>query len=281
MRNLNVIAIAAALTTATIPLAAQDVCSSCSKLASVSFDTHPRLGDWAASLPASPADKDAWHFTVAPYLLIATMSGTTAIGRLPPVKVELDANQIFSHLRAGAMLYFEASKGPWSFALDGIYMDLKQNIVPDSSRLSGSVTMTQGVLEGFVFRHISKPIEVMVGGIGVHLQSTITATVAIADTIEKAKSLDEAWGAPVIGGRWTPLDEQHWHILLFADIGGLSGNNWTWQVLPSVGYRFASLFELALQYRALAANYSTGSGTDTFKYNIVNYGPEVAFLFHF
>jgi hypothetical protein len=209
------------------------------------------------------------------------MSGTTAIGNLPPVKVELDANQIFSHLRAGAMLYFEAGKGPWSFALDGIYMDLKQNIVPDSSRVSGAVTMTQGVIEGFVFRHITKPIEVAVGGIGVHLQSTITARVAIADTIEKARSLGEAWGAPVIGGRWTPLDEEHWRALLFADIGGLNGNNWTWQVLPSVGYRFVSLFELALQYRAIAANYSTGSGKDTFKYNVVNYGPELAFLFHF
>ncbi len=286
-------AVAIAIAAAAAPLSAQSLavsgsdqgpCSFCSADAAATPATRSQLGLARGDTGAtSPAEKDDdWHFTVAPYLLIPTMSGTTQIGNLPQVKINATPSEIFSHLQIGGMLYFQASKGPWSFALDGIYMDLKQKIAPDSSRVSGSVNMQQGLLEGFVFRHISKPVELMIGGLGVHIQAGLTANLAIGDTIQiqKAKSAGEAWGDPVIGARWTPLDEDHWHVMVFGDIGGLSSSNWTWQALASGGYRFSRLFELALQYRALDANYSTGSGMSTFKYNVLTFGPQLGFLFH-
>jgi hypothetical protein len=287
-------AIVAALTVAPRSLAGQSLgptayavqsgCATCSGLASATFIEQPNLGDWSSAATPDSAQKkdDAWHFTLAPYILFPQMQGTSGIGNLPPVKVNVTASEIFSHLQIGGMFYFQASKGPWSFALDGIYMDLKQNITPDSSRLSGSVSLQQGLLEGFVFRHISKPVELMVGGLGVHIQEGITVRATVADTIaiEKARNGGEAWGLPVVGVRWTPIDDEHWHVVAFGDIGGLSSNNWGWQALASVGYQFSHLFELALQYRALAADYTTGSGSSTFKYDVTTFGPQLGFIFH-
>ena len=43
----------------------------------------------------------------------------------------------------------------------------------------------------------------------------------------------------------------------------------------------SSLFELVLAYRALGMDYETGNGADLFVYDLVTFGPEIGFLFHF
>ncbi len=50
---------------------------------------------------------------------------------------------------------------------------------------------------------------------------------------------------------------------------------------PFAGYRFSNLFELVLAYRALGMDYETGSGAELFAYDVVTFGPEIGFLFHF
>ena len=234
-------------------------------------------GDTARTSPEA-----SWRFTIAPYLLVPNMSGTTAVGNLPPADVDASPSDIFSHLHFGAMLYFQAAKGPWAFALDGIYMDLKQDLVAGGGRLSGTVQAKQGALEGFVFRKLAPTFEVGVGGLGNHLQVELNAAlVTPPGGAQRAKSKSEMWGLPVVATRWTPLDAEHWHVALFGDIGTLGSDNWTWQVLPSVGYKFGQTFELALQYRVIGITYESGTGQDFFRYDMRIFGPQIGFAFHF
>jgi hypothetical protein len=272
----------------------------------------PVGGKYTPVAPPPSRHDGGWHFTLATYVISPTLGGKAASGTLlPPVQLNLTASEVFAHPQIGGALYLQATKGPWSIALDGTYVDREQPITaeyqfigtictpiggggavcgagPDSSRVTGSMTATHAILEGLVFRRISGPIEVMIGATGSRTQTSISATVPTYGSggpgfftmVEKVKSSSEEWGDPVIGARWTPLDDTHWHVLLFGDAGGLSNSNWTWQVLPSVGYRFSNVFELALQYRALSTNYTTGSGKDTFKYNITLVGPQLGLAVH-
>jgi len=231
------------------------------------------LAQAPASAPA-PAPADHWEFTIAPYLLAPNMQGTTSVGTiLPPVSVNATPSDVFSHLQMGAMLYFGVKKGSWAFATDALYMDLQQDIVPDATNLSGSVHGTQAAWEAFVLYRFALKLEVGVGGLWNKMDMGIT----VGPSNLHAKAFDEQWGAPVLAMRWTPVGGQHWHALLFADYGGTSGSNWTWQVMPSVGYKFGKLFELSLQYRWIAINYSTTN----FGYRMNIFGPQMGFGFHF
>jgi hypothetical protein len=96
-----------------------------------------------------------------------------------------------------------------------------------------------------------------------------------------AKSKNEMWGDPAVGARWTPYDGESWHASLFGDVGILGGNNHTWQLLPSVGYRVIHAVELQLQYRALFTNYTSKSKDGTFSYDTSLLGPQMGLALKF
>jgi hypothetical protein len=235
-------------------------------------------GAQAATPVPAPAEK--WEFTIAPYVLFPNMQGSSAIGNLPAVSVDATPSDIFSHLQSGAMLYFEVKKGKWAFATDALFMDLKQDISPDGGRVSGSLKARQGAWEGFLFYKFVPKLEIGIGGLANKLDASFSAQLS-GGGAQTAKSKSESWGAPVLAMRWTPWNTERWHGYLFADYGGTSGSNWTWQAMPGVGYRFSKLFELSLQYRWIGVNYSTGSGADYFSYRMNIFGPQMGFGFHF
>ena len=228
------------------------------------------------STPKATA-KPKWEFTIAPYALFPTMQGTNTVGTLPPLSIDASADEVFSHLQGGMMLYFGAKKGDWAFATDVIYMKLGQDINPDGNYVTGSATYKQGASEAFVFYRFNKTLEVGLGGLGNKMDLEINATRPSGAT---TASRSISWGLPILAMRWAPVNSAHWSGLLFADFGGTGGDNWSWQLMPSVGYKFGRTFELALQYRYIAIDYATGSGSDYFGYRMNIFGPQIGFLFH-
>ena len=241
----------------------------------------------AAQGTAAPQDSAKkppaeWEFTVAPYVLAPTMQGATGIGSLPTINVDASASDIFSHLQGGMMLYFQARKGNWAFATDGIYMHLGQDVHQDTGWASGSISFKQFAWEGFVLYQFVPKLEVGLGFVFNKLDGKISATLTPgAGDTTVSTTMSQSWWDPTLAMRWRPISGEHWSAVLFADYGGTSGSNWTWQVMPSVGYRFSKLFELAVQYRWIGIKYSTGTGSDYFVYDMNVFGPQMGFLFHF
>ena len=66
--------------------------------------------------PAFAQDPAAeWQVTLSPYLMGASMGGTTTL-RGHEVVTDLSASDIFSNLQFGAMGYVVARKGAWAWA---------------------------------------------------------------------------------------------------------------------------------------------------------------------
>ena len=236
----------------------------------------------ATTPDAAAKAPETWEFTVAPYLLYPTMQGTSGIGYLPPINVEASPSEIFSHLQGGMMLYFQARKGDWAFATDAIYMHLGQDVHQDTGWVSGSLSMKQWAWEGFFLYQFVPKLEVGLGFLGNKIDGKVSATLTPgAGDTTVSRGLSQTWWDPTLAMRWTPIDGEHWKGVLFADYGGTSGSNWTWQVMPSVGYRFSKLFEVALQYRWIGIKYSKGSGPDYFVYDMNIFGPQLGLGFHF
>jgi hypothetical protein len=242
----------------------------------------PAQGTAAAAPETTSAPAEKWEFTVTPYVLFSTMQGVSKLGNLPAINVDANPSDIFSHLQGGLMLYFEAKKGDWAFASDFIYMHLGQDVNPDTGWVSGSLSLKQYAWEGLVFYDFAPKLEVGLGFIGNKIDGRVSGTLTVgAGDSTTSRAMNQTWGMPVLGMRWSPVKGEHWSAVLFADYGGTSGSNWSWQVMPSVGYRFSTLFEASLQYRWIGIDYSTGSGSDLFTYEMNIFGPQLGLAFHF
>ena len=225
---------------------------------------------------ATAAPTDKWGYIVEPYFLAPTMSGTSGVHGLT-ADVSASTSDILKVLKFGAMLYVEAHNSTWAFSLDGLYMHLGDS---GTTRLGTvDVDVEQGGVLASGYRRVAPWAEAQ---LGVQFNS-------IKGALKKS--------APGAGGPerqrrpgWIP-------ILAFGSprrartpggsrfdglIGGFGvGSQFAWQAYPEVGYRFNHLFELAGGYRAMYMDYTHGSGSDEFTYQLTTSGPQLGAKFHF
>ena len=90
------------------------------------------------------------------------------------------------------------------------------------------------------------------------------------------------WFDPVVGGRLTAPNTGKWRLGVMGYVGGFGlGSDFAWQIYPKVGYRFSPLFEASVAYRAIAMDFTSGSGSTEFTYDMITFGPQVGVGFHF
>ena len=226
----------------------------------------------AAAQTPSTASATRWEFTVAPYFLAPYMSGELGVRNLS-VPVDASPGDIFDKLQFGAMLYLEARKGPWGAFVDGLYMDLEQT----AQNVGATASATQGAVEVSVFRRVTPALDVLVGARVNSLDGGITFP-----TPATSVSQSSTWVDPVVGIRLRAPVPAPWQLGIMADIGGFGvGSKLAWQIYPVAGVRLSRLVSVHLAYRVLDMDYGTGSGTDTFAYNMRTFGPEIGLAFHF
>ena len=229
---------------------------------------------------AAQDDAAGWDFVVAPYFLLPHMNGDVNVGGTPS-EVDVGPSDIFENLDFGAMLYLEMANPNWAITFDGFYVDLGAAGDIPASGQTADVGVKQLMLEARGLWRVAEWAEL---GIGARLNSIKGSL--FAEELGPAPEIDESskhtWFDPLVVARHIAPLENRWRLGVRGDIGGFGiGSSVTWQVQPFVGYRFGSLFELVLAYRAMGTDYETGSGADLFVYDVVTFGPGIGFLFHF
>jgi hypothetical protein len=226
-------------------------------------------------------DNSRWEFVVAPYLLFPHMDGSVTIRRIP-IGVDVSPSEVFESLDFGFMLYLEGHNRDWAVTLDGLYMNLGETGQIREEGRTAEVDMKQLALAATGLRRVAPWAEFGIGGrLNVLEAGLVVEEGVILPAIDESES--KTWFDPLLAARFTvPLENSNWRLGVRGDIGGFGiGSDIAWQVYPLVGYRFSHLFEMALAYRWLGMEYETGSGDDLFVYDVVDFGPEIGFLFHF
>ena len=228
---------------------------------------------WPSTAPAQEAGDD-WSYIVAPYFLAPNMDGSVGI-RGADVGVDADPSDIFDSLQFGFMAYFEAQGPAWSYRLDGLYMDLEQ----DLPLADGEVGMDQAAIEAAAFRRVNPYLEVLAGG-RVNILGASIRREGLAGAIDEDR--DETWFDPFIGARLQTPPGGRWTFGIRGDVGGFGvGSDFAWQIHPTVGYRISTLVEAVAGYRFLGMDYESGEGSERFRYDVTTFGPELGVAFHF
>ena len=213
--------------------------------------------------PATASDKDTndWEFTIAPYLLGASLNGDAAIGRVG-APIDLNFKDVLKNLDFGAMLRLEARKGEWGVIGDLIYAKLgasRSFFAEDRLLLDAGAKIVVG--ETLVFYRLqSSPtatLDVLAGARiwTVDLNAELTGPI-----VGGAFASSETWADPVIGIRGTVNLGESWRLSLRGDIGGFgAGSSFSWQILAGIIYDISPSFSLAVQYRYLDVDFSSGT----------------------
>ena len=72
---------------------------------------------------------------------------------------------------------------------------------------------------------------------------------------------DQTWVDPLVGLILRTPGQHRLHARVYTEIGGFgAGSDFTWQVFPTVGFRFTDRVSLEVGYRWLDLDYATGDG---------------------
>ena len=223
-----------------------------------------------------------WSYQLEPYILIASMSGTSTVGRTPTAEIDVDFGTILENLDIGAMGHFEAHhQNGWGIWIDYGFMDLSRDTdAPVGGVLNARVR--QGTLEAFATyrQELSVGYVDYLAGIRWWDNDFDIGHSAIPKEI----NVEEDWVDPVVGARWTTAINESWIFSLQGSVGGFGlGSDISVGGIIGAKYIINDLVDFDIQYKALWADYESGTKGKKgyFAYDVTTYGPIIGLNFKF
>lgn len=228
---------------------------------------------------ALPSQAEEWKHELAPYFWGAGMDGVAGVANVV-ADVDVSFGDILENLQFGFMGAYRGSRGPYSVAFDGIYMDLGATKRGPGGLLKGDVGLQQYAAELDFGYALSESFELFAGLRYNRLSSDVKTSGPQGQLL--SASLDESWVDPVIGARYTiPFNDQ-WSATLRGDIGGFGvGSDFAWQGMATIRWQTSPRLGWLLAYRYIDMDYENGSGAGYFKYDMALTGPGLGVVFTF
>lgn len=199
------------------------------------------------------AQSEPWKFQLAPlWFWAANIQGTSTIGTLPPVPLDLDfQDDVLENLDSVFTIHFEGQQGDWGFLTEYTHVGLDIPLGPID------IDFVVDIAELGVTRRVNDRFEVLGGARYTSMDIDLVTTPVLAD---------ESWWDVFVGGRVNvPLNER-WTFVARADIGA-GDSDLVWNVVAHADYRFNEKYTGFIGYRILDYDFETGSGTSTFAFD--------------
>jgi len=260
---------------------------------------------------------NAWTLSAMPYSWLTYLKGDQTVkGRT----VSIDANpiEVLEHLDAAPwMSYVEARRGRLVLYNDLFYAKLRidadraRSFDRSSLNVAADVKFQQAIIEAGAAYELARwrsgggikddaparftALDLVMGARYWHQDMAVRlALTAAFDTTDLdisgsraiARSGDVDWVDPLVGFRirhqMTPGSE----LVFRADVGGFDvGSTISWNVLAAYGWdvaiRDGVTYSGVLGYRALSVDYTKGTGTHRYEYDVLQHGPIVGMAVKF
>ena len=248
-------------------------------------------------LHAQDSLTDGWLIRVSPYVWATAFNGNATVkGR--KANVDVNFSDVVKNLDGALLAQGEASKGPWSFILQGNFLraSIDDSVGPIDAKTDANAVIgemygayrlghwdldesgaPQQVRPAGIERGVS--VDGMAGLLYTYLNIDLELKGNGPLGLERHFSGDQQWATPMVGLRAQLGLDDHWFFAAQGTVGALSDTNSAWNLLGLVGYAFNKTVSVAAGYRALHQYYRNGNGNDRFEYDVTTHGPVVALTF--
>lgn len=225
----------------------------------------------------------------APWTVDASLYGwlpavsTSTDTRFGTLDADLSASDVINDLDFAFMGAVVAQRGKWGVIADLVYSDVTSRKDTPFGRLfdEAKVDTRLGMLSGYVtYRVYDAPkLSVDVAGGFRAFDADIDLSMTPGETRDDPfdRSTSETWVDPLIGLRLVAPFSEKWFGTAFADLGGTSSSDRTWQAFASVGYRIDPRWSAQFGYRYMRVEHDIGDAATS----IDLYGPLLGVTAHF
>ena len=239
---------------------------------------HFRLGLLAVLLLTAAAHAEEWRTSGTIYAQGANMDGY-AVVRGQRTDVSVSASELFDHLDVAGMMAVRTERERYALTLNAVFTGLSADVTSATGTFY-DLDVTQDMVELAWSWRLNEPYELYIGGRyqSLAVDLSIRAPDGSSNAVAQSKSLFD----PIVGARaaW-PLG-QAWTLIARGDIGGFGvGSDFTWSALAVADWSISGNFGLVFGYRALDTDYSQGSGSNRFKFNMLVSGPLLGLRYNF
>ncbi|MEN8807871.1 MAG: hypothetical protein ABF291_10350 [Desulfobacterales bacterium] len=246
----------------------------------------------SVSAEENPTENSSWEFRVAPYMWFISLVGDVTV-RGQESDLDLNFSDIWDELNIAGMLTFDARKGKWGIFGDTIGANLGKKKTVGGIRIhptvklalltaGGSYQLGKWKLSSAAGKEV--PVVTLDGMFGVRY--------TYLDIDLDFKRIRDAsghkdWFDPLIGARAFFDLSDHWALSLQGNVGGFGvGSDFTWGAMCTIGYRFRLFSEennarLVGGYRAIYQDYSEGSESNRFEWEVTLHGPILGLVISF
>lgn len=227
----------------------------------------------APALPA--AERSPWSGEASLNLFLAGMSGDV-VAKGVPADVDASFGDILQNLDACLAGRFTATHDRWVLSAEFSYLRLKATATRPAAT---TVQVEQWLVEPTVGCRVGHSVQLFAGA----RYNGIDNEVRTSGPLALSAHGTQGWWDPIVGATFRlPLSGEKFTLDGRFDVGGFgAGSDLTWQVFPTLNWRFASWGSAQLGYRWLGTDYATGSGTSRFVYDVIAQGPQLGFSLHF
>lgn len=216
-----------------------------------------------------------WHFTVTPYAFMPHINQSVTLdrrnGQQVDASVSLSPSDWWSALNMAFFINAEARKGDWSIFTDYMYSDFGGaksragglGIVNADARLDLTMTMWTTVGSYTAWRSGTSHLDALAGFRYLGLKDALSFNVSVGPIVlvnEQASGEDKYWDFIAgVKGEANLSEDGKWFLPYYADIG-TGKDNWTWQAMAGVGYRFG-WGNVNLSIRNVSYNFDANNAT--------------------
>ena len=230
---------------------------------------------------AQSSSRDDSEIVFTPYLWLTALSGTSAIGGLPPLDIDASFSDIFSNLNFAASFHTEFRNGPWAFVIDPMYVSIEADVAPLGIPLPDGVNppklaVDMWFVEAWAGYEFADHWEVLGGARYQSQDLDITGLPAILPV--QSISVSEDWTDWFVGLRFITDMSEKWFITARLDtvIAGDSDSSTNAAVM--FNRRFGENKALNLGYRYYVVDYDN---LPSYAWDMTQDGPIVGFTWVF
>jgi len=225
----------------------------------------------------SNEDFNSWRNTLAPlYLWGVSMSGTMTSGPIA-APLEIEFSDAVSDLEGIFTFHYEGAKGNWGIIADYSFLNLGPSAAIPGTAAVIDVDMKNTIAEVAALYRLgpNNPWQLLAGYRTYQLDVIISGMPVPPTPV----IIDETINDFFIGGRYVRQINDKWSFLGRADIGA-GDSDLVWNVALAFDYRFTKLLSGFVGWKILDYDVDTGSGANTFKYDLRHSGLLFALAFH-
>jgi len=226
---------------------------------------------------AQSFDKDANEIILTPYLWGVAINGTSTVGALPPLDIDVGFSDILENLNFAMSLHTEFKRGPWVFVIDPTYISIEMEAAPPEGDVEpGTMEVDIWIVELWAGYQVHDNWEV-IGGARYQDQSISVSGLPDPPFVPPV-GVSDNWTDWFIGARFNANLGDKWLMVWRGDVVVAGDSDSSWNSSIFFNRRFGDNKSLNLGYRYFVDDYIN---VGTYGWDVTENGPVVGFTWVF